>query len=44
MVAHEMNLVVHMFTWTDTERNKNILKEIVKISEAAGLEVWVDNI
>lgn len=44
MVAHGMNLVVHMFTRTDMERNKNIFKEIVKISEAAGLEIWIDNI
>lgn len=43
MATHGMNLVVHMFTQTDMDRNKNIMKEIVKISEDAGLEVWIDN-
>ena len=39
MAVHGMNLVVHMFTQTDMDRNKNIMKEVVKISEEAGLEV-----
>lgn len=43
IVASGMNLVVHMLTQTDMDRNKNVMKDIVKISEDAGLEVWIDN-
>lgn len=43
MAIHGMNLVVHMLTQNDMERNINTMKEIVKISEEAGLEVWIDN-
>jgi len=43
MVKHGMNLVVHMFTHTDMDRNKNVMKDIVRVSEEAGLEVWIDN-
>lgn len=43
MVSHGMNLVVHMLTHTDMERNKDVMKDIVAISEEMGLEVWVDN-
>ena len=43
IVAHNMNLVVHMFSHTDWDRHHNIMKEIVDISLDAGLEVWIDN-
>ncbi len=43
MAAHNMNLVVHMFSHTDWDRHKNIMKNIIDISCEAGLEVWVDN-
>jgi len=43
MAAHNMNLVVHMFSHTDWDRHKNVMKDIVYASEDAGLEVWIDN-
>lgn len=43
IVRHNMNLVVHMFTHNDMERHRKIMAEIIGISEAAGLEVWIDN-
>ncbi len=43
MAAHNMNLVVHMFSHTDWDRHKEKMKDIVYLSEEAGLEVWVDN-
>ncbi len=43
MAAHHMNLVVHMFSHTDWDRHKTVMRDIVDISVEAGLEVWVDN-
>ncbi len=39
----DMDIVVHMFSHTDWDRHKNIMKENFKITEDAGMEVWVDN-
>ena len=39
----DMDIVVHMFSHTDWDRHKNIMKDIFKITEDAGMEVWVDN-
>ena len=43
IVQHNFNLVVHMLSHNDWDRHKNIMKEIVEISQDAGLEVWIDN-
>ena len=43
MATHGMDLVVHMLSHTDWERHKNVMKDIVAISQDVGLEVWVDN-
>jgi len=43
MARHNMNLVVHMFSHTDWDRHKNVMKDVVELSYEAGLEVWVDN-
>ena len=43
MATHGMDLVVHMFSHTDWDRHKRVMKDMVTMSEDAGLEVWVDN-
>ncbi len=43
IVNHNMNLVVHMFSHNDWDRHKTVMPEIIKISKAYGLEVWIDN-
>ena len=43
MADNHMNLVVHMLSHTDWDRHCRVMKEIVEISEEAGLEVWLDN-
>ncbi len=43
MADHNMNLVVHMLSHTDWDRHNRVMKDIVGISEEAGLEVWIDN-
>ena len=43
MATHGMDLVVHMFSHTDWDRHKLVMKDIVTMSEDMGLEVWVDN-
>lgn len=43
MAANNANLVVHMFSHTDWDRHKNIMKELLAMSEDCGLETWVDN-
>lgn len=43
IVKHNMNTVVHMFSHTDWDRHSGVMKDIVKISESVGLEVWIDN-
>lgn len=40
---HNMNLVVHMLSHTDWDRHLKVMKEIVAMSEAEGLETWMDN-
>ena len=43
IVDADMDIIVHMFSHTDWERHSKIMKDLVAISEDAGLEVWVDN-
>lgn len=43
IVAHNMNLVVHMFTHNDMNRHKNVMKEIFDVTKDFGLDIWVDN-
>ena len=43
IVAHNMNLVVHMFTHNDMKRHKNVMKEIFDVTKDYGLDFWVDN-
>lgn len=43
MAVNGMDLVVHMFSHTDWDRHKEVMREAVAISQDAGLEVWVDN-
>ena len=43
MATHGMDMVVHMFSHTDWDRHKMVMKDIVTMSEDMGLEVWVDN-
>lgn len=38
-----MNTVVHMFSHNDWDRHLGVMKDIVRISEDYGLEVWIDN-
>ena len=38
-----MDIVVHMLSHTDWERHKSAMRDLFAISEAEGLEVWVDN-
>ncbi len=39
----DMDIVVHMLSHTDWDRHKKIMGDIFKITEDAGMEVWVDN-
>ncbi len=43
IVKHNMNLVVHMFSHNDWDRHFKVMKDVVKISEDVGLDVWIDN-
>jgi len=43
MANHNMNLVVHMLSHTDWVRHLHVMKDLVAMSEAEGLEVWMDN-
>lgn len=43
IAAADMDIVVHMFSHTDWERHKTVMKDIFAITEDAGMEVWVDN-
>ncbi|MBD2863937.1 hypothetical protein [Paenibacillus oceani] len=43
IVNNHFNLVVHMFSHTDWDRHRRIMKEIIQITEGHGLDVWVDN-
>lgn len=43
IVNHHFNLVVHMFSHTDWDRHRSIMREIVQMTEGHGLDVWIDN-
>lgn len=43
ITKHGMNVVVHMFSHNDWDRHVGVMKDIVQMSEAQGLEVWIDN-
>ena len=43
MANNHMNLVVHMMSHNDWNRHFRVMKDIVAISQEAGLEVWMDN-
>ena len=43
MIAHNCNTVVHMLSHNDWDRHRSIMGEIVQMTEAQGLEVWLDN-
>ena len=43
MQKADMDIVVHMFSHTDWDRHHLVMKDIFKMTEDAGLEVWVDN-
>ncbi|MBQ2750048.1 MAG: hypothetical protein IJF34_09715 [Clostridia bacterium] len=43
IINGNMNTVVHMYTHNDMMRHKNVMRDIVSLSEDLGLEVWVDN-
>ena len=43
MSRSNLDIVVHMLTHNDMERSRSVMKDIVKASEAEGLEVWIDN-
>ncbi len=39
----DMDIVVHMLSHTDWERHSKVIKDMCKMTEDAGLEVWMDN-
>lgn len=39
----DMDIVVHMFTHNDWERHDTVMKDIFKVTEDCGMDVWVDN-
>ena len=43
IIEHNFNNVTHMFSHNDWDRHKNIMKEIIDITNGYGLETWVDN-
>ena len=43
IVRADMDIVVHMFSHTDWDRHKTVMGDIFKMTEDAGMEVWVDN-
>ncbi len=43
IIKHNMNLVVHMFSHNDMERNKSVMKDIISATKFLGLECWIDN-
>ena len=40
---HNMNTIVHMLSHTDWDRHIQVMRDLVAMSEAEGLEVWMDN-
>lgn len=43
IAAADMDIVVHMFSHNDWERHDTVMGDMFKLTEAMGLEVWVDN-
>ncbi len=43
MARNGLDLVVHMLSHNDWDRHKSVMRDIVAISQDAGLEVWLDN-
>ncbi len=43
MAQHNTNLIVHMFSHTDWDRHKKVMKDIVEMTEFYGMETWIDN-
>ena len=43
MIQADLDIVVHMLSHTDWSRHKTVMKDIFAMTEAAGMEVWVDN-
>ena len=43
LVRADMDVVLHMFSHTDWARHKDVIRDMISVSEHAGLEVWVDN-
>ena len=43
IAAADMDIVVHMFSHNDWERHDTVMGDMFKMTEAMGLEVWVDN-
>jgi hypothetical protein len=43
IIEHDFNLVVHMFSHNDWDRHRNIMKEIIQMTDESGLESWIDN-
>jgi len=43
IVRAGMDVVLHMYSHTDWTRHRAVIKDMISVSEHAGLEVWVDN-
>ena len=43
IASHNMNTIVHMLSHTDWDRHIHVMRDLVAMSEAEGLEVWMDN-
>lgn len=43
IASADMDIVVHMLSHNDWERHDAVMKDIFRVSEDCGLEVWVDN-
>jgi len=43
IAVHDGDLVVHMFSHTDWDRHKTVMRDLVSMTQELGMEVWVDN-
>ncbi|MBS4224250.1 hypothetical protein [Lederbergia citrea] len=43
IIDHNFNMILHTFSHNDWDRHRNVMKEIIQMSEGYGLDVWVDN-
>jgi len=43
IIDHNFNMILHTFSHNDWDRHRNVMKEIIQMSEGYGLEVWIDN-